>query len=141
MANIVELRGLSDDKIAEMLEEARGEMFNLRFQQAMTRLDDPSQLKRVQREIAQFETVLHMRGLATNAATQQPEIAKALSGVDWHADTRFDYEESAWVVQFVDKDGKNVAQAHVDLNVAQPKGTRRQRGRARNRVLKYEVVG
>ncbi len=46
MASIVELRDLSDEKLEEKLENAREEMFNLRFQHASARLDDLSQLKR-----------------------------------------------------------------------------------------------
>jgi large subunit ribosomal protein L29 len=64
MASIVELRDMSDEKLEELLDNAREEMFNLRFQHASARLDDLSQLKRVRRDIAQLETVLHQRDLA-----------------------------------------------------------------------------
>ena len=37
MLNIVELREMSDDRLEEMVENAREEMFNLRFQKASAR--------------------------------------------------------------------------------------------------------
>ncbi len=40
---------------------SREEMFNLRFQQATAQLENHSRVKIVRREIAQIETVLHMR--------------------------------------------------------------------------------
>ena len=68
MANIVELRGMSDAKLEEMLENSREEMFNLRFQVASARLEDYTQLKAIRRQIAQLETVLNMRQLAIETA-------------------------------------------------------------------------
>ena len=81
MANIVELREMSDDKLEEMLENAREEMFNLRFQQATAQLDNHARVRIVRREIAQVETVLHMRKLAIDTAAIEPDIAAALSGM------------------------------------------------------------
>ena len=43
------------DKLEEMLENAREEMFNLRFRNASAQLEDYSRLKAVRREIAQIE--------------------------------------------------------------------------------------
>ena len=77
MLSIVELRGTSDEKLVEMLENTREEMFNLRFQHASARLDDLSQIKRVRREIAQLETVLNQRDLEVRAALEQ-----ALDGIE-----------------------------------------------------------
>lgn len=142
MANIVELRGMNDDKLAEMLENAREEMFNLRFRNASSQLDDYSRLKVVRREIAQLETTLHMRQLAEDTAVKQPEIAAVLANKEWQATTSFNYEESAWQVTFVDVDGKDLASASVDLNKKQPKGRRsRLQKTAPNLVTRYEIAG
>ena len=141
MANIIELRELSDDRLEEMAENAREELFNLRFQKATTRLDNPARMREVRRELAQFETVLRMRELAVAAAVQQPEVANALADRQWGASARFDYEQSGWLVAFSDKDGAELATALVNLNHKQPKG-RRSRGRkAPSLVKSYEVAG
>lgn len=142
MANIVELREMSDDKLHEMLENGREEMFNLRFQKATAQLDNHARVKIVRREIAQVETVLHMRKLAVDTAATQPEVASALSGIQWRANAHFDYEESAWHVDFINEEGSSVATALVDLNKKQSKS---RKGRARRqpaqRVRSYEIVG
>ena len=122
MANIVELRGMSGDKLEEMLENAREEMFNLRFRNASSQLEDYSRLKTVRREIAQLKTVLNMRQLAEEAALAQPAISSVLAGKEWQATARFVYEDSAWQVEFVDNDGNDLASAMVDLNKKRPSG-------------------
>lgn len=124
MANIVELRDMSDEKLEEMLDNAREEMFNLRFQHASARLDDLSQIRKVRREIAQLETVLHQRDLAVEAAIVQPNIAEVLSGKEWSAQVQFSYEDSAWEVEFLDDDDKELATAMVDLNKKKARGRR-----------------
>lgn len=121
MANIVELNQMSNDKIEKTLEEAREEMFNLRFQKASARLSDTSRLRQVRRDIAQLETVLHQRELATKAAAGDPEIAAMLKGKEWSSIARFVYEDSAWQVEFNDKGGKRIGTAWVNLNKPRPK--------------------
>ena len=76
MANIVELREMSDDKLDKLLENAREEMFNLRFQQATAQLDNHARVKIVRREIAQIQTVLHMRQLAIDTAARNRRLPK-----------------------------------------------------------------
>lgn len=124
MAAIVELHQMSNDKLKELLENAREEMFNLRFQKASARLENTARLSEVRREIAQVETVLHMRELAIEEAAHDAEINKAIGQTEWKANARYVYEESAWRVDFTDKGGKNLATAYVDLNKARPKGRR-----------------
>ena len=142
MANIVELREMSDDKLDEMLENAREEMFNLRFQKASARLEDYSRLKHVRREIAQLETVLHMRQLAKEVAAAEPEVAAALANKEWTANARFSYEDSAWQVEFVDTDGAELATALVNLNKARPKGRKGRREKKQPRlVISHEITG
>jgi len=142
MANIVELREMSDDKLDKMLENAREEMFNLRFQQATAQLDNHARVKIVRREIAQVETVLHMRKLAIDAAAKEPAIAAALAGKEWRANSHFDYEDSAWQVEFSDEDDNDVASALVNLN---KKYSQSRKSRAPEKpvqlVLSYELVG
>lgn len=142
MANIVELRDMNDEKLAEMLENARDEMFNLRFQQASARLEDYSRLKHVRREIAQLETILRMRRLAVETAVAEtPELADLLNQTTWTANARYVYEELAWQIEFFDQDGDQVATATVNLNKAKPKGRRGRRRIAHRMVTSYEIVG
>jgi large subunit ribosomal protein L29 len=140
MAQIVELQEKSNDKLEEMLENAREELFNLRFQKAAVRLDNTARLRIVRREVAQLETTLNLRRLAEETAAKEPEIAAALADQEWRANTRYIYEDSGWRVQFVDKDGKALATALVNLNKAQPRG-RAQRARKNEPrlVVSYEV--
>ena len=105
-----------DDKLLELLENGREEMFNLRFQKATAQLDNHARVKIVRREIAQIETVLHMRNKAIETAAGDPEIAQKLADQTWSANSHFEYEESAWQVDFFNEDGNEIASAFVDLN-------------------------
>ncbi len=124
MASIVELHQMSGDKLNEMLENAREELFNLRFQKASARLENTARLSEVRREVAQVETLLHLRELATLAAAGDHDVAAAIANKDWKATARFDYEESAWKVNFTDLSGKALATAFVDLNKSRATGRR-----------------
>jgi hypothetical protein len=122
-------------------------MFNLRFRHASSRLDDFTQLRRIRREIAQYETVLQMRQIAVDTAVGQPEIASALKNRAWYAEARFDYEDSAWKVAFLDEgNDKEIATAKVNLNQKKSGGSRKDRNRQqakvkRSPVINFEVVG
>jgi len=142
MANIVELREMSDTKLEEMLENGREEMFNLRFQQASSRLEDYSRLKAVRREVAQLETVLNMRQLAIETAVADPVLSAALAGKEWDASVRYVYEDSGWQVEFVDDSGEELATALVDLNKKRPHSRRQAKKKSQpKRVVSAEVVG
>lgn len=56
-----ELRGLSAEQLTASLNETRKELFKLRFQAATEKLDSPSKLRKLRREIARMLTVLHER--------------------------------------------------------------------------------
>ncbi len=137
MAHIVELRGMSDERLEERLENAREELFNLRFQQASARLENTSRIRAVRRDIAQLQEVLHKRKLAVTTAAAQPEIAAALGDGKWDADVHFDYEENGWMVSFRKRDGGELARALVDLN----KKKQRRQGDESGLVKSYEVTG
>ena len=135
MASIVELNQMSNDKLEKTLEEAREEMFNLRFQKASARLENTARLRQVRREVAQVETVLHQRQLAADVAAAEPAIAEQLRDKEWQANARFVYEDSAWQVEFNDKGGKKLATAWVNLNKAQSKKA----AKAPQLVVRHEV--
>ena len=138
MANIVELRGMNDEKLEELLENAREEMFNLRFQKASASLENVARIRIVRREIGQLQTVLNMRRLAVEAAAAEPEIAEALAGTLWQANARFVYEDSTWRVDFQDEDENELATAFVDLNKKRPS---RKQKTAPRLVTSYEIAG
>ena len=137
MASIVELNQMSNDKLEKTLEEAREELFNLRFQKASARLENTARLRHVRREVAQVETVLHQRQLATEVAAAEPAIAERLRDKEWQANTRYVYEDSAWQVEFNDKGGKKLATAWVNLNKVQPKG---RAAKAPQMVVRHELA-
>jgi large subunit ribosomal protein L29 len=141
MAKIVALNEMSNKKLEEMLENAREEMFNLRFQRASARLEDYSRIRQVRREVAQVQTVLRLRQLAIEAAAVEPEMASALSGNTWQATASFDYEESRWRVEFTDEDNSLLGSALVDLNKKRPQGRRARQEKPQPRlVTSYEVA-
>ncbi len=141
MANIVEVREMSDDKLEEKIEDAREELFNLRFQQAFAQLDNHARLKTVRREIAQFESVLSMRKLAIETAAIEPAIAAVLVDENWQASAHFDYEDSGWQVVFNNEKGDKLASALVDLNKkrTRSRADRAQKGQPQL-VTSYEIV-
>lgn len=137
MANIVELNQMSNDKLEKTLEETREEIFNLRFQKAAARLENTARLRQVRREVAQIETVLHQRQLATDAAAAQPEIAQRLRDKEWQSNARYVYEDSAWQVEFNEKGGKKLATAWVNLNKVRP---RSRAAKAPQLVVRHELA-
>ncbi len=143
MVSIVELREMKTGDIEESLEDARDEMFNLRFQRASGQLEDVTRITHLRREIARMETVLNDRRRAMAAAAREPAIAAALEGVSWTASAYFDYELSAWVVEFADPDQKRVATAHVNLNKKQilPREKRKLGQAAPRLVIHTEIAG
>jgi large subunit ribosomal protein L29 len=57
MSKPSELREMSSEQLSFTLREARQELFRLKFQAATERLDAPSQLKKLRREIARIKTI------------------------------------------------------------------------------------
>ena len=64
MSTAAELRDMSDEQLESALKETREELFHLRFQAATERLDAPSQMKRLRREIARILTIQQERIIA-----------------------------------------------------------------------------
>ena len=59
-----ELRELSTADLNVKLEEARSELFNLRFQMATSQLDNSARVKTVKKDIARILTELRAREIA-----------------------------------------------------------------------------
>ena len=60
-APIVALRALGDSELVERLDEARTELFNLRFQNATGRLENSARLRHLRKEVARIHTLLRER--------------------------------------------------------------------------------
>ena len=59
-----EIRELSADDLKSKLEEARAELFNLRFQMATSQLDNTARVKQVKKDIARIQTEIRARELS-----------------------------------------------------------------------------
>jgi large subunit ribosomal protein L29 len=70
MANDV-VRDLDDETLVARLEEAREELFNLRFQNATGQLTNTARIKQVKREIARCLTETRAREIAAAEALQE----------------------------------------------------------------------
>jgi large subunit ribosomal protein L29 len=71
MAKASELREMSDDQLTHELRETQQELFRLRFQAATERLDAPSNLRKLRREIARIKTIQRQRELASQPAQSE----------------------------------------------------------------------
>lgn len=67
MTKARELRERSSEQLAFAVQEAQEQLFRLRFQSATEKLDAPSNLRKLRREIARIKTILRERELAAQA--------------------------------------------------------------------------
>ena len=58
-----EIRDLSPEQLAKQLEEAREELFNLRFRLATRQLVNHREIPKVKRKIARLKTIMQEREL------------------------------------------------------------------------------
>jgi large subunit ribosomal protein L29 len=61
---VEEIRALSNAELGKQLEEARQELFNLRFRVATKQLVNHREIPRVRKRIAQLKTIIRERELA-----------------------------------------------------------------------------
>jgi large subunit ribosomal protein L29 len=64
MSKPSELREMNDEQLQAELTQTRQELFRLRFQAATEKLDAPSNLKKLRREIARIKTIVREREMA-----------------------------------------------------------------------------
>ena len=62
---IAEVCKLTDDQIVEQISGTRRELFDLRFQQATRRLENPHRFREARIRLAQLQTVQRERQLST----------------------------------------------------------------------------
>ena len=77
-----EARAMSDSDLAEAINEAYRELFNLHFQRGTRQLQDPNAPRTARRQIARLRTILRERQIAAaagapiaplNAGTEEPQ--------------------------------------------------------------------
>ena len=61
------IREMSDVELNKKLDDLKEDLFNLRFQHAITQLDNPMRLKAVRKEIAVIKTIIRERELKAQA--------------------------------------------------------------------------
>jgi large subunit ribosomal protein L29 len=58
---IAELRELTNEELHQKLDDMLEEMFNLRFQKAMNRLENAMRIREVRRDVARIKTLMTER--------------------------------------------------------------------------------
>lgn len=64
---MTELKELTNEELEREIEDLREELFNLRFQNAMNRLENPMRIRETHREIARIKTVQNLRKQQKNS--------------------------------------------------------------------------
>ena len=62
-----EMRERSDEELMKMLNDTKGELFNLRLKNATHQLDNTGELKKNRREVARIKTILNERASSSPA--------------------------------------------------------------------------
>jgi len=60
---ITDLRDMTNEEISQKLHDNQEELFNLRFQKSMNRLENGNKIKDVKKDIARMKTLLTEREL------------------------------------------------------------------------------
>ncbi|MCY3636546.1 MAG: 50S ribosomal protein L29 [bacterium] len=74
MARKTTWQGLSDAELIERLDEAKDEVFKLRFQIVTGRLDNNARLKQAKKEVARAMTELRMREIQAAEALEAENV-------------------------------------------------------------------
>ena len=61
-----DIRALTTDQMLEKEKQYKGELFNLRFQQATGQLENTARLRQVRKNIARIKTILSEKELSNN---------------------------------------------------------------------------
>ncbi len=55
--NAKEMRGLTDEELSQVLQDDLEELYNLRFQKAAERIENPGRIRAIRKNIARIKTV------------------------------------------------------------------------------------
>lgn len=67
---VSDIREMNPDELTVELETLRTKLFEIRTQAVTEKLEDPSQLKKIRRDIARYQTVIRERQLASQKAAK-----------------------------------------------------------------------
>lgn len=70
-----EIRELSDKELGEKLEDSKEELFNLKFQLATGKIQNPGRIVHLRRDIARMNTIINERKRAQAASAPAAEDA------------------------------------------------------------------
>jgi large subunit ribosomal protein L29 len=73
MRKTAEIRRMTDAEIAGALDDARQEMFNLRFQRASGQLENYTRIRQLRKDIARLLTIQHQRALAAQLVQEDAD--------------------------------------------------------------------
>ncbi len=68
-----DIRQMNDNEIRSTIEDAKAELFNLRFQVEVGSLEDYTRLRLLRKDVARYHTVLRERQLAAALVRQEGE--------------------------------------------------------------------
>jgi large subunit ribosomal protein L29 len=68
MSKASELREMSSEQLGAELAASQKELFQLRIQASTEKLDAPSNIRRLRRQIARIKTIVHQRDLSAKQA-------------------------------------------------------------------------
>lgn len=77
MAKDAAINDISDAELVKMHDDAKRELFNLRFQLATGQLDNTARLKEVRREVARSKTEMRTREIAAAEALASSGAAQS----------------------------------------------------------------
>lgn len=66
-----EIRQLTDEDIYQAIQDAKEEMFNLRFQWASGQLEDYTRVRQLKQAVARYKTILRERELAAELVQEE----------------------------------------------------------------------
>ncbi|GAB4417651.1 MAG: 50S ribosomal protein L29 [Anaerolineae bacterium] len=73
MRRAAEIRQMTDAEIAQAIQDAKQEMFNLRIQWKLGQLEDYTRIRQLKREIARLLTIQHERRLAAKLVQEEAD--------------------------------------------------------------------
>ena len=77
--DVKELRDLTAVELAEKEQQLSQELFNLRFQLAAGRVENPMKIRQARRDLARVKTIVKQQALAGKPATR-PQAARKKAG-------------------------------------------------------------
>lgn len=69
--SVQEFRQMSTDELRSALEDAKSELFNLRFQREAGTLEDTTRIRLLRKNVARYLTILRERDIAAEQVQQE----------------------------------------------------------------------